>query len=63
MSVANSIPIFDYPENAKLVRTTWFDQWCNAIKSDFNAKTKVAMKRLNMRINILELMEEAVEVS
>ena len=62
MSAATSTPIYDYPSNATLTRTTWFDQWSNAIKLEYNAKVKIAMKRTNMRNNIIELLQEAINV-
>ena len=63
MSLASKTPIYDYPTNATLTRTTWFDQWTLAIQPSFNAKVKAAMTRVNMRMNIIELLHEAKEVS
>ena len=62
MSAASKTPIYDYPSNATLTRTTWFDQWTLAIKPDFDAKVNIAMKRVNMRQNILDLIQEAKSV-
>ena len=62
MAAASKTPIYDYPNNATLTRTTWFDQWTIAIKPDFDAKVNMAMKRANMRQNILDLIREAKEV-
>lgn len=63
MSLASKTPIYDYPNNATLTRTTWFDQWTLAIQPSFNNKVKAAMTRVNMRMNIIELLHEAKEVS
>ena len=63
MSLASQTPIYDFPNHATLTRTTWFDQWTLAIQPSFNTKVKAAMKRVNMRNNILELMQEAKTVS
>ena len=63
MSVASKVPIYDYPNNATLTRTTWFDQWTLAIKPDFDAKVNVAMRRTNMRLNIIELIHESKKVN
>ena len=60
---ATTTPIFDYPRDWALTRTTWFDQWTLAIAPDFNARVATAMKRRNMRRNIIDLLHEAKEVS
>ena len=60
---ATTTPIFDYPTDAVLTRTTWFDQWTMAIQPDFNARVQTAMKRKNMRKNIIGLLREAKNVS
>ena len=62
MSLASKTPIYDYPNHATLTRTTWFDQWTLAIQPSFNSRVKAAMKRVNMRNNILELLHEAKQV-
>ena len=62
MSVSPKTPIYDYPANATLARTTWFEQWTLAIKPDFDSKVNVAMRRTNMRLNIIELIHEAKKV-
>ena len=60
---ATTTPIFDYPKDALLTRTTWFDQWTMAIRPEFNARVHTAMKRRNMRKNIIGLLREAKNVS
>jgi len=62
MSVTSKTQIYDYPANATLSRTTWFEQWSLAIKPDFDFKVNIAMKRTNMRHNIIELIHEAKTV-
>ena len=62
MSAATSTPIFDYPDDATITRTTWLDQWTIAIKPEFNGKVNIAMKRTSMRHQIIDLLKEAIEV-
>ena len=63
MSVTSKTPIYDYPANATVARTTWFEQWALSMKPEFDSKMNVAMKRTNMRHNIIELIHEAKEVN
>ena len=60
---AAETPIYDYPSHAKLTRTTWFDQWTLALAPEFNGRVNVAMRRINMRKHIVELLHEAKTVS
>ena len=60
---ASNTPIFDYPNHANITRTTWFDQWTLAIMPDFNSRVNTAMKRVNMRANVIALIDEAKQVS
>ena len=60
---ATTTPIYDYPAHANVTRTTWFDQWTIAMAPEFNSRVTEAMKRQNMRRNIVELLHEAKNVS
>ena len=60
---ATTTPIYDYPNHANVTRTTWFDQWTIAMAPEFNSRVTEAMKRRNMRRNIVELLHEAKNVS
>ena len=59
---ATTTPIYDYPSHANVTRTTWFDQWTIAMAPEFNSRVTEAMKRRNMRLNIVELLHEAKNV-
>ena len=63
MTAPINTPIYGFPNHASITGTTWFEQWSNAIMPDFNARVRIAMRRVNMRTQIIELINEAKTVS